>query len=207
MWALLCPKTLIYYWHVKSESMDKIDIIIPVHNRPLVLRQTLESLAQQTVPSPWHVHIIVVSDGGSPYIAQVVAQGMGQAPKTQTIEHVAIPKSGVSQARNYGLGISSAPLIMFLGADIFLRPKALQTHIDFHLQYPQVEMAALGAVKWDPRLRPSPFMEWMVHGGPQNNFDTILGQRFVNPAQYFFASHISLKRGALPTKPFSKALT
>jgi len=184
--------------------MPKLDIIIPVHDRPLVLRQALLALAHQAVPASWHANIMVVSDGGSAYIADAVAQAMGQAPATQTIEHATIPKGGVSRARNYGLAISSAPLIMFLGADILLRPTALQSHINFHIQNPQAEMAALGAVKWDPRLNPSPFMEWMVHGGPQNNFDAILGQRMVNPAQYFFASHISLKRAVLPPEPFSE---
>ncbi|MBI3420660.1 MAG: glycosyltransferase family 2 protein [Candidatus Sungbacteria bacterium] len=184
--------------------MQTIDIIIPVHNRPQVLRQALQALARQSMPQSWHATIMVVSDGGSPYIADVAAQAIGQAPATQTIEHAAIPKGGVARARNYGLAISSAPLVMFLGADILLRPKALHSHIYFHLRHPQPEAAALGAVKWDPRLPPSPFMEWMVHGGPQNNFDAILGKQIVNPAQYFFASHISLKRAVLPRQPFSE---
>lgn len=181
--------------------MPNLDIIIPVNNRPKVLERTLAAIkAQEIVPS-WHVNIVVVNDGTFPEIMQVVSKASGRASPWCTYTHLDIPPSGAGAARNAGLSASSSPLILFLGADILLRPGSLTAHLDFHTTHPDVSDAALGLVKWDPRLEPTPLMEWMVHGGSQNDFDNLLAEATADSARYFYASHLSLKRALLPPQP------
>ncbi|MBI3255730.1 MAG: glycosyltransferase family 2 protein [Candidatus Andersenbacteria bacterium] len=187
--------------------MQTIDIIMPVHNRPRILGQAIACLAKQQMPSGWQIHCIVANDGAVPAIAEVVRQAGSFAPAWLHVEHLSLPKVGVAAARNQALVSSSSPLVLFAGGDILFRPNVVALHIDFHLQHPEVHNAALGAVKWDPLGYPTAFMEWMVHGGSQNDFDAILGSAWVDPARYFFASHLSLKRAALPANPFSVDFT
>lgn len=184
--------------------MSTIDIIIPVHNRPQVLAEALACLAAQQIPSSWQATVIVVNDGNSPAIAEVVRQAAAKAPAWQSLEHMPIEKSGVAAARNAALHASRAPLVLFAAGDILFQPNVVASHIKFHESHPEIHTAALGGVKWDPRCEPTAFMEWMVHGGSQNDFDAILGATWVDPARYFFASHLSLKKAVLPASPFSR---
>jgi glycosyltransferase involved in cell wall biosynthesis len=182
--------------------MPSLDIIIPVHNRPEVLEQALACLKDQQIPPGWQINAIVANDGMHPEITQVIHDVSATNPSWLTCTRVDIAKSGIASARNAALKVSSAPLILLLGADILLRPQALAKHLAFHAQHPEIEAAALGGVTWDPRLSPTPFMEWMTHGGPQNDFDSILGQVVVDSARYFYASNLSLKSAFLPKPAF-----
>ena len=73
--------------------------------------------------------------------------------------------TGAAGARNRALAHAHGDIVLFLGADISLRPQALAEHLRFHEAHPAVHAGALGFVLWDPRLRPTPLMEWMTHGG------------------------------------------
>jgi hypothetical protein len=44
-------------------------------------------------------------------------------------------------------------------------------------------------------------MEWMMHGGQQNDFDALLGARRADPQHFFYGSHLSLKRTFLDNLP------
>lgn len=182
--------------------MNEIDVIIPVHNRPEVLYEALHSLVRQRVLPGWHVRCIVANDGNSGDIATVVAQAAAQTPAGFTIDHLPLTKCGVAATRNAALAASHAPLVLLAAGDMLFQPDALCRHLLWHEHNPQTHLAALGSVKWDPHCDPTAFMEWMVHGGSQNDFDAILGQGFVDPSRYFFASHLSIKRAMLPVRPF-----
>ena len=146
------------------------DIVIPAYNSPSALPLALAALKAQLVPPSWRVKIVMPAGGLNPTPAS---------------------------ARNQALGKSDGDIILFLGADIILRPGALAQHLEFHQINPNPKLGALGMVKWDPRLAGTPFMEWMVHGGPQNDFDSVIGQSHADPAHFFYGSHLSLKRSEI----------
>ena len=175
-----------------------IDIIIPVHNRLEALIQTLQALNTQSVPSESTPRLIIIDDGSTENIIHAVKETTQRFPAHW---HVPIILSqshkGVAAARNAGLQVATADIIFFLGADIILKANTLQRHIEFHTQHPQTPAAALGFVMWHPLLQPSPFMEYLVHGGPQNDFDTLLGKTTADPKHFFYASHLSLKRALI----------
>lgn len=177
------------------------DIIMPVWQNRAVLPQTMPALFSQTVPGGWQMRLIITDDGSTDHTTNTAKQLPPPAGWSNTVV-VAGPHTGAAGARNRGLEQAKADIILFLGADIILRPSALAAHLNFHRQHSGQKHAALGAVKWDPRLHPSPLMEWMMHGGTQNNFDAILGQRLIDPGHYFYGSFISLKKSILGTNPF-----
>jgi hypothetical protein len=47
-------------------------------------------------------------------------------------------------------------------------------------------------------------MDWMMHGGSQNDFDSLLGCQQANPASFFYGSNLSIKKDILGPQPFSK---
>lgn len=181
-----------------------IDIIIPVYNRGSALRQTLQALALQLIPLDCSPRIIICDDGSDESIKNVCNEYAARlSPVWRGMLYVHQEHQGISQARNLGLKESNADIIFFLGSDILLQPPCLAAHWDFHVKNADSKKGAVGFVSWDPRLNVSPFMEWMVHGGPQNNFDELLGQVEADPRHFFYASHISLKRSILSNLYFN----
>lgn len=183
--------------------MRSCDILIPAYNSADVIEEAVFAITHQHVPRGWTVRIIVADDGSTDDTVQRLKNMRCLLP----IVVLSGPHRGRAEARNNALEASRADIVLFLGADILLRPGALQAHLRFHEQQPSVTVGALGMVRWDPRLSPTPFMEWMVHGGQQNAFDDVLGESFCDPSHFWYGSHISLKRDAMKDVVFSSAFT
>ena len=178
------------------------DVIIPVFNNSQTLPLVLRALFSQRLPVGWRVGVIISDDGSMDDtlgIARQMCRKSSWGCKVIEGEHV-----GAAGARNRALGCSKADVIFFLGADIVLKQNALYSHLDWHSQYPENSQAALGIVMWDPRVMPTLLMEWMTHGGSQNNYDAILGRESVDAKHYFYGSHISVKRQVLEDNKFSE---
>lgn len=172
--------------------MATVDILIPVYTRVPVLKLTLRALWQQTIPAGWQPGVIICDDGAR-HVADMVADNPPPPPWKAT-RVIRQPHQGIASARNTALAASHADIVLFLGADIILRPLALAAHLRFHQDHRESHAAALGFVMWDPRLAPTPFMQWMTHGGTQNNFDALLGESMADPRHHFYGSHLSVKR-------------
>lgn len=177
------------------------DIVLPTFNNARVLPGVLSALFAQTIPAPWKVRLLAVDDGSHDDSASVVRQALKKSDWAGAVleaEHC-----GAAAARNQALRQVHAEVVFFLGADIILRAGALAAHLRFHEAVPDVRAGALGFVRWDPRLKPSPFMEWLVHGGDQNDFDAALGGQALDPSHFFYGSHLSLKSAVLAGHSFS----
>lgn len=180
--------------------MNTCDIIIPTYNNVATLPHVVAAINSQIIPNDWAVRVLICDDGSE---EDSVAKIQNTKYKIPTLVLGGRHK-GAAAARNRGIKASKSDVIFFLGADIILRPGALAAHLIFHEQHPEDTAGALGFVVWDPRLRPTPLMEWMTHGGPQNNFDDLLGSPTKIP---FFGSHVSIKRSQLSHERFSEEYT
>lgn len=181
--------------------MPNCDIIIPTYNNHTALPRTLAALATQRIAAHWRVRIIISDDGSGDDTVQLARDT--QLPPQYEVEILTSAHSGSAQARNQAVRHSQADVVVFLGADIILRPGALIAHLHFHETHLKITAAALGFVVWDPRLRPTPLMQWMTHGGQQNNYDILLGQLQADPQHFWYGSHLSVKRALLPLNPFN----
>lgn len=172
------------------------------NNKDALVSCVLPSLCNQVVPAGWMVRVIVSDDGSTDGTAEAARRWLeGSGWSYEVLEGL---HSGPGGARNRALDFSDAEVVFFLGADIELRDGALSSHLCFHESNPDVKAAALGFVVWDARVEPTCFMEWMVHGGSQNDFDNLLGETEADPRHYFYGSHISLKGEALRYIRFSE---
>ncbi|MEX1997375.1 MAG: glycosyltransferase family 2 protein [Candidatus Andersenbacteria bacterium] len=185
--------------------MPQCDVIIPTYNSEPVLPATLTALWQQRLPPGWVLRLIISDDGSAADVVPVVERSSPPSPGSYLV--VKGPHAGSAQARNRGLQAATGDIILFLGADIILRPGALLAHLEFHQQYPDPHQAALGFVTWDPRINPSPLMMWMTHGGQQNNYDALLGRRSADPRHFFYGAHLSLKREMVHNNHFAPQFT
>ena len=104
----------------------KLSIIVPIYNVEPYLGRCLDSLLMQDL-SPQEYEIILVDDGskdGSGAIADEYAAGH----KNVRVVHQA--NSGVSVARNTGMGLVCGELVMFVDADDYLQPRVLKMIVE-----------------------------------------------------------------------------
>ena len=115
---------------------DLASIIIPTHNRTLLLEEALASAAAQTYRP---LEIIVVDDGSIDDTAAVVNRWRDRLGNDSlaTMRYCQQSNSGVSSARNHGLIESRGDFIQFLDSDDTLNPEKLSLQIDCLKQNPE----------------------------------------------------------------------
>lgn len=182
--------------------MNTCDIIVPTYNGREKLPLVIAALQKQVIPEGWTVRLIVSDDGSTQPVDLSIAQCVWGNAWLQPIVLNNIHK-GRSHARNSAINAAIADIILFLADDILLRPSALFEHLIFHQEHTQKHMAALGCVVWDPRIHPTPLMDWMMHGGQQNDYDSIIGVLTCSAEHYFYGSFLSIKREFLGQERFS----
>ncbi len=184
-----------------------LSIIIPAHGRIALLKKCLEALNAQTVAG--EMEVIVMND---------------DAQHAQEIEHLAklpwhfahsfctIEPCHQGVARNKGVQIARAPIVLFIGDDIFLAPDCCEKHVKAHYQLPTTNyQLILGHTTWDPACDITPVMEWLERSGWQFDYGTLdrlpemNGQKIVprwKQHLFSYTSHISLATELAKRFPF-----
>jgi GT2 family glycosyltransferase len=156
----------------------RLTIVIPTRGRSQTLGEVLAALERQR-PALTDVEVLVVADALAP---------PGRRPILRA------HRPGASAARNAGWRAARSPLILFLDDDIVPTPRLVAEHLAWHERHPSPEIGVLGAVRWSPRVRVSPFMRWLEQG-VQFDYGAISGVEA--GWQRFYSCNVSLKRAAL----------
>lgn len=132
----------------------KISVIIPTHNRKLLLKRMLGSLEKQTIESPFEV--IVVDDGSADGTRALVTRASKSAK--YPLDYLYQEKSGPASARNLGLKRAKGEIIAFTDDDCIPGPQWLK-EIAVAFRDPQV-WAVSGTV-WS-EIPPGPFVHSLI---------------------------------------------
>ena len=109
-----------------------VSVIIPTYNGSRFIKESIQSVLDQTYPN---IEIIVVDDGSTdntPAIVKSIAD-----PR---IIHIRQANSGVSMARNHGIDISHGDYIAFLDHDDLWLPHKLEKQMPFFKQNPMLAL-------------------------------------------------------------------
>jgi GT2 family glycosyltransferase len=104
----------------------RLSVVIPSHNRRSVLEMVLHGLARQTFP-PDSFETIVVLDGPTDDSPEMLAAWQKHARLANLRWHTQ-PQSGQATARNAGVELARAPIVVFLDDDIVPEPTLLAEH-------------------------------------------------------------------------------
>lgn len=96
---------------------EKISVIIPVYNQADKIQKCLTSVFSQTYNN---LEVIIVDDGSTDHLLGVLSA------ISRPLIILQQENRGAPSARNYGFKISTGELVIFLDADIILRPDALE---------------------------------------------------------------------------------
>jgi hypothetical protein len=103
-----------------------VSIIIPTHNRALMLRELLLSCVLQ---SHRPIEVVVVDDGSSDDTASVVRQFFGSHPAEDQVSHVYLrieSRGGAPAARNLGLAHACGEVVIFVDSDDLLATNGIR---------------------------------------------------------------------------------
>ncbi|MBR3552167.1 MAG: glycosyltransferase family 2 protein [Clostridia bacterium] len=98
-------------------------VVIPAYNSARFIGETLDSLLAQTLHD---VEIVVVDDGSADDTRDVV---QAYQKKSAAIRLISQENAGVSAARNRGLAAATGDYVVFLDADDFYAPDALEAFV------------------------------------------------------------------------------
>ena len=102
-----------------------VSVVIPTFNRAAILRNTLNSLLQQTFNN---FEVIIADDGSSDDTGSLVNEYVQQL----NITYLYLPHSGLpSVARNEAIRVANAPYIAFLDSDDSWLPQKLSESIKY----------------------------------------------------------------------------
>lgn len=108
-------------------------IIIPTINRTRSIFHTLSSIFTQTYPR-WEI-IIVDSENGK---LDTTLQPL--LSEERRIRYIKRPLITSSEARAAGISAARGDIITFIDSDDYISPTHLQTHHDFFIAHPTVDM-------------------------------------------------------------------
>jgi glycosyltransferase involved in cell wall biosynthesis len=109
---------------MNSGPAPLVSVIVPTWNRPLGLREALDSLARQRFTN---FETLVINDGGSD-VADVVS-GFAGAQPVRHLEHAG--NRGPASARNTGLRLARGKYVAYLDDDDVYLPGHLETLVAF----------------------------------------------------------------------------
>jgi GT2 family glycosyltransferase len=169
-----------------------LSVVIPTYQRRDALPRTLAALERQTLDVRRFEAIVV--DDPVDDDRDAVAGLVQAASRPYATRLLGRARRGVSAARNAGWRAARSRLVMFIGDDILLAPKALQEHLRCHLNEPDERVGVLGPVAWAGELRVTPFMRWLEQG-IQFDYSSLPGDEAT--WTHFYTSNVSVKRSMI----------
>lgn len=137
-----------------------LSVIIPTRNRAQLLRESLESLAKQTIARR-EFEVIVVDDGSTDQTTEVCREFSGKLD----LHCWSISPSGIAAAKNIGIFTSRGSILLFLDDDDLADSDLCRQHLDAHARYPQPNVAILGYTDWAPSLTVTLLMRFLTEVG------------------------------------------
>src|SRR5690348_11388842 len=97
-----------------------VSVVIPCFNQRAYVGDAIESVLGQTYDN---IEVVVVDDGSDDGSAEVIRSH-------RDIRYVRQKNAGLARARNTGLGASTGAFVVFLDADDWLLPRAVELGVE-----------------------------------------------------------------------------
>jgi glycosyltransferase involved in cell wall biosynthesis len=174
-------------------SAPAISIIMPCYNRAHDLQKALQAYDEQNIDEPFE--LIAVDDASTDATYQLLSS---LHPINYTLRAERLEKNqGPAAARNRGLSLAAAPLVLFTGDDILPHRDLVRGHLAAHRRYRDREIAVLGRVEW-PANAPVNTLMTHIDGMGQEQFSYYYlqdGQEY--DFRHLYTANISLKKDFL----------
>lgn len=108
------------YYEDYLKNLYKVSVVMPIHNASKYLRQTLETVCEQSLRE---IEIILVENGSTDNTMDIINEFAVKDPR---ITGISIGKSNPGHARNVGISMARGRYLQFLDADDHFEANLLQ---------------------------------------------------------------------------------
>ncbi|MCR6476971.1 glycosyltransferase [Variovorax sp. ZS18.2.2] len=140
----------------------EISALLTTRNRAHLLPMVLAALARQTLDQN-RFEVIAIDDGSTDTTPQVLDAWKDRLP----LRIVRPNHAGLAAAKNLGVFMARAPLVVFLDDDDVADPDLLTAHLAAHIANPDLAVAILGRTRLAPEVAASPLMHHVTEVGCQ----------------------------------------
>jgi len=137
--------------------MLKLAALLTTYNRAQYLGEVLTSIRNQTCPRDEY-ELVVIDDGSTDESAAIVRSFATELP----IRYFHQKNAGLAAARNHGLSVAAAPVVLFMDDDDVVTPDTFSQHIRSHELHPEKEVAVLGFTKLQSEIAADPLMHFVT---------------------------------------------
>ncbi|QIK38843.1 glycosyltransferase [Caldichromatium japonicum] len=176
----------------KSPPTPWLSAILCTRNRAQLLARALAGLCAQTL-DPERFEVILIDDGSTDETAQVAEHF---APWLN-LRYSRQPHAGLAAAKNHGVCLARAPIVVFLDDDDVLDSRALEEHLAAHRREPDLALAVLGWTGLGGKAARSPLMRYVTEVGCQLFYYPALKDVQLLDFSFFWGGRSSCKRELL----------
>ncbi len=179
-----------------STTKAQMSVLLPTYKRPEALSRTLCGLESQSL-KPELFEIIVVDDGSDDETSQVLDR-FASSTDLRFSYTILKENGGPARARNVGLSMVQADVVLIIGDDIEPDPLLLEKHHHFHQKNSDERYAMLGHVSFPGELASTPFMNWLEEDGRNYffNYAALESGAEAEPI-FFYTCNVSVKMSLL----------
>ncbi|MEW5870927.1 MAG: glycosyltransferase family 2 protein [Chloroflexota bacterium] len=170
-----------------------ISLVIPCYNRSHDLHRVLAAYEGQKGDEPFE--IIAIDDGSQDETFALLSAYQPERFSLRAIRQES--NQGPAAARNLGIDLASAPVILFAGDDILPDPYMVLSHIIQHRRFPNPETAILGRVQWPYDMPINTLMQHIDGIGAQQFSYYYFKDEQEYDFRHFYTANISIKRNFL----------
>lgn len=167
----------------------RLTIVVPTYNRCDRLRRVLSALEKQTCGTD-AFDVVVVSDGSTDGTDEFLASL--RTPLTVVVERQA--NAGPASARNRGVELASAPLVLFLDDDVVATPQLVAQHLASHARAP--DLVVIGPMIAPAGFRMQPWVAW-EQAMLEKQYRALRADVFETTHRQFYTGNASLPRARL----------
>jgi len=137
----------------------KLSVVIPTHNRPRTLRNTLAALGEQTLAA--EAFEVLVVDDGSEGADREQVRALRDTFAFNLIEK---GQGGLASARNRGAEEATGEILHFLDDDVIPVADSLEQHLASHAAESE-PVAVVGALPFPPHVELNAFLWYIDRSG------------------------------------------
>jgi GT2 family glycosyltransferase len=177
---------------VTLPEAPEISALLTTYNRAHLLPRVLAGLAAQRLAHD-RFEVIVIDDGSTDETQAVLSAWADRLPMRIARQS----QSGLAAAKNLGIFLSRAPILIFLDDDDVADSNLLVGHLAAHLRHPDFNVAVLGHTDLEAEVARLPVMRHVTGNGGQ-----LFSHGWMKPGQMltfreFWGGRSSCKRSLL----------
>lgn len=150
-------------------KQKKVSVIIPTYNRANLIRETINSVLNQTYQN---FEILIIDDGSTDNTKTVVQSFKDSRIKYILQKHCGLP----AKARNKGLNVAKGEFIAFLDSDDIWLPQKLGKQIDIIEKNPDILLVSTNGITFPSKY---PFKFFSIKENKRISFRLLLKGNFV----------------------------